>query len=252
MRTDILDFYEFYQSPIGRTTKSFISTHLQQAWANGNKLSIAGFGYANPYLPLFSGAESCVSLSPGAQGVIHWPSRATNAASLVGERRWPFKDASFDRILIIHGLEETPEPRQLLREAWRVLRDDGRLIIVASHRRGLWSIIETTPFAAGRPYLKHQLNSVLKTTAFRATHWSAALYYPPLKTKLLLRAASAWERAGARLWSGVSGVIMVEAQKDLMAPAGLVRSANARLAGPVIATAEPARRSMTPRTKPSE
>lgn len=241
MRTDVLDCYEFYRTALGAATRDFIGGRLTEAWGDGAGLAVAGFGYANPYLELLGGASRRLILSPGGQGVIRWPSDGRNAASLVGEYHWPLADASIDRLLIVHGLEESPDPQRLLREAWRVLANDGRLIIVAAHRRGLWSMIDSTPFAAGRPFLKRQLNALLEGAMFRAERWSAALYFPPLRKRLLLRAARAWERAGARVWPGFSGVLLVDAAKDMMAPIGVVRSARGRVARPVLAAPQPAR-----------
>ncbi len=241
MRTDILDFHEFYRTALGAATREFIGGRLAEAWGDGERLAIAGFGYANPYLELYPQAARRLVLSPGAQGVIRWPADGRNAASLVAEYYWPLPDASIDRLLIVHGLEESPDPQRLLREAWRVLANDGRLIIVASHRRGLWSMIDSTPFAAGRPYLKRQLNALLEGAMFRAERWSAALYFPPLRTRFLLRAARAWERAGARVWPGLSGVLMVDAAKNMMAPVGVIRSARGRVAKPALAAPQPAR-----------
>lgn len=243
MRTDILDFHEFYRSPLGAATREFVGARLAEAWGDGKDLAIAGFGFANPYLTQFEAARRRLALAPGGQGVIRWPAGGRNAASLVGEHAWPLPDAALDRVLIVHGLEEAPDPQRLMREAWRVLADDGRVVIVASHRRGLWSMIETTPFAAGRPYLKRQLNSLLEGAMFRATAWSAALYFPPFRSRLLLRAARTWERAGARVWPGLSGVLMVEAAKDMMAPVGLVRRAEAEARRPAIAAPSPVRMS---------
>jgi len=241
MRTDILDFHEFYGSALGAVTLEFIRGRLVEAWGDGAGLSIAGFGFANPYLAAFNGATRRLALAPGAQGVIRWPADGKNCASLVGENAWPLPDASLDRVIIAHGLEESPDPQRLMREIWRVLVDDGRVIIIASHRRGLWSMIETTPFAAGRPYLKRQLDALLKGAMFRAVAWSAALYFPPMKSRFLLRAARAWERAGARLWPGFSGVLMVDAAKDMLAPTGLVRRAGIVAVRPATAAASPAR-----------
>ena len=44
------------------------------------------------------------------------------------------------------------------------------------------------------------------------------------------------------LWPGLGGVVMVEAEKDMLAPAGLVRRANVRAIRPVIAAPQPLRR----------
>lgn len=227
MRTDILDLHGFYESPLGKAAQGFIGSRIVEAWGEAARCRIAGFGYATPYLTAFPPAERVLALAPGAQGVMRWPPAAKNRAGLVDEYHWPLPDASIDRLLIVHGLEEAGEPRRLMREAWRVLTNDGKVIIVASHRRGLWSMIETTPFAAGRPYLKRQLRNLLHDTLFRDDAWSAALYFPPFGARFLLRAAGAWERAGSKVWPGLGGVLMVEATKVLMAPAVSVQRARA-------------------------
>ncbi|HNR76937.1 MAG TPA: hypothetical protein PKM48_07385, partial [Parvularculaceae bacterium] len=64
-------------------------------------------------------------------------------------------------------------------------------------------------------------------------------YFPPVGARFLLRAANAWERAGARLWSGLSGVLMVEAAKDMAQPVaraapGLIRAERPAVARPAM------------------
>lgn len=235
MRTDVLDLYGFYDSALGAAASDFIAGWIADRWGDGAGARIAGFGYASPYLGDFPAAERVLALAPAAQGVMGWPPGEKNKAGLVEEYHWPLPDASIDRLLIVHGLEETGDPRRLMREAWRVLADEGRVIIVAPHRRGLWSIIETTPFAAGRPYLKRQLRALLADTLYSDEAWSGALYFPPFGARFLLRAARAWERAGAKLSPGLGGVIMVEATKSLMAPIGLVQRARSGALRPVTA-----------------
>lgn len=238
MRTDILDLHDFYESPLGLAAKGFIAERLAEGWRDHARLRIAGFGHAEPFLSLFPEAERTIAVAPGAQGVIHWPADEKNRATLAGENEWPFPDASIDRLLVVHGLEESDDPARLMREIWRVLTTDGRVILVVAHRRGLWSMIETTPFAHGRPYLKRQLERLLQQSMFRPLAWSGALYFPPLGARFLLRASRAWERAGAQLWSGLSGVLMVEAAKDMMQP--VARAAPARIRGAAPAVARPA------------
>ena len=232
MRTDILDLHAFYERPLGRTARDCLIGHLALRWGDTARLRVAGFGYAAPYLARFETAERVVALAPGAQGVMRWPAAAGNRATLVEDERWPLPDASIDRLMIIHGLEEAGDPRRLMREAWRVLTDDGRLVVIVAHRRGLWSIVETTPFAHGRPYLRRQLFSLLADSLFRTLEWTGALYFPPIDSRALLRAASAWERAGARLWPFLGGVLMIEAAKDLMAPVALAAGKPVRAARP--------------------
>lgn len=216
MRTDILDVYRFYDSPLGRTATAFVQNQLTAAWPDCAGRRVAGFGFAEPYLAAFADAERVIALAPEAQGVVHWPRDARNRASLVHDHHWPLPDASIDRLLVVHGLEEASKPLRLMREAWRVLANDGRMIVVVGHRRGAWSMIDTTPFAAGRPYLRGQLIRLLSDSMFESTSVASALYFPPFGARFLLRAANAWEAAGARLWPWLGGVLMVEARKRVV------------------------------------
>jgi len=227
MRTDILDLHRFYESSLGKTAASFIAARVVEAWGDARHMRVAGFGFASPYLEMLSHAERRLNLAPAGQGVIRWPQAngsepGPNAASLIPEAKWPFPDASLDRVILVHGLEETSDPRRLMREVWRVLAPDGRLIIAAAHRRGLWSTLDTSPFAAGRPFSKRQLTQLLEEATFSVIRSSGALYFPPVNSRFLLRAARSWERAGARVWPGLSGVLMIEASKELVAPVGKV------------------------------
>lgn len=225
MHTDIVELHAFYRSALGAMAQGLICARLNEAWGVGERLRIGGFGFTEPYLASFTQAERALAFAPAAQGVAHWPADGPGRVALVDETRWPVPDAFFDRIVIVHGLEEAGAPGRVLREAWRTLTDDGRIIIVAANRRGPWAMADSTPFAAGRPFLKGQLGRLLSETLFRPTAWSAALWFPPLRARFLLRGARAWERAGARFLPGFSGVILVEAAKEMLAPVARARTA---------------------------
>lgn len=228
-------------------TATFIARNLFEIWGEGGGLTIAGFGYPNPYLTQFSNAHRLLLLSPGAQGVIRWPDDDCNAACLCADQSWPLADGSIDRVLIVHGLEETSSPTKLMQEAARVLSDDGRIIIVVSHRRGLWSMVETTPLSAGRPYLPGQLKALLRAANLRPRVKNSALFFPPLRNRLMMRAAPSWERVGARLWPALGGVVMMEAEKEVLSPARAVRVRSGVLR-PAIAARPAASSVRAPRT----
>jgi hypothetical protein len=116
---------------------------------------------------------------------------------------------------LVHALEMSPDPVELLRETWRVLAAGGRLLAVVPNRRGLWARMDTTPFGHGRPYSRSQIIHLLRDTWFTPTGWGEALYVPPIPRRWFLRSAGAWERTGATLSAPFAGVHIVEATKQV-------------------------------------
>ena len=78
----------------------------------------------------------------------------------------PLADSSIDRMLLVHLLEHAENPRETLKEIWRVLAPGGRLVIVVPNRRGVWARFEHTPFGTGRPFSRGQLTELLRETNF--------------------------------------------------------------------------------------
>jgi SAM-dependent methyltransferase len=120
-----------------------------------------------------------------------------------------------DRVLAVHSLEAADSPLDVLREIWRVLAPGGRLIAVVPNRVGVWSRVERTPFGAGYPFSRTQMTTLLREAMFSPIAWTQALAMPPLRSGVLLRTGTSWERIGSRIWPRLSGVLIVEATKLL-------------------------------------
>jgi SAM-dependent methyltransferase len=129
----------------------------------------------------------------------------------------PFPDLTFDRIVIVHGVEVAASPERLLREAWRLLRDEGRLLVIAANRTGLWAHAESTPFGHGQPYSQTQIDRLLARGMFRPERHSRALFVPPTNWNFVIRSQAAWERIGRLLMPQLAGVVLTEAIKDAYA-----------------------------------
>jgi SAM-dependent methyltransferase len=213
---DVVDLRNFYAQHLGVVARRFVSRGIRARWKDTRGLRVLGVGYATPYLGLFrEEAERCLALMPAPQGVVRWPSTRPALAALVDEDELPLTDAAVDRILLVHALEMSIDPAELLREAWRVLAAGGRLLAVVPNRRGLWARMDTTPFGQGRPYSRSQITHLLRETWFTPTGWGEALYVPPISRGWFLRSAVAWERTGATLSAPFAGVHIVEATKQV-------------------------------------
>ncbi|HEX4507899.1 MAG TPA: methyltransferase domain-containing protein [Alphaproteobacteria bacterium] len=233
MYRDVVDLREFYQTSLGQMALRQVKKRIREFWPNLTGQSVLGIGYATPYLRPFVGeAERVIAVMPATQGVIFWPPEGPGLTALSEEANLPFDDLSFDRVLVVHGLESTENSRQMLREIWRVLAGGGRMMIVAANRSGLWSMTERTPFGHGSPYSSIQLNHMLRDNLFVPERSAGALYIPPVRSRFWLSTAPAWERMGNRWFSTFAGVTMVEATKQLYAVSPPAVPVRRRLAFP--------------------
>ncbi len=215
---DVVDLRDFYETQLGAMARRMIRRGVRSMWPDVKGQRVLGLGYATPYLRQFlTEAERTFAFMPASKGVLHWPSEGRGLTTLVDEAELPLPDFSVDRVLLVHGLESCEYQRDMLREAWRVLTGNGRLLIVAPNRRGIWARLERTPLGWGQPYSTAQLSRLLRDNMFTPTRSRRALYIPPLRTRALLRSAPAWERIGSRWFPTFSGVVLVEAGKQLYA-----------------------------------
>ena len=211
-----------------------IRRRIRLMWPETGPESLLGLGYATPYLAPFRvpGAR-VIAIMPAARGVLHWPSEGPGLVSLAEETELPLPDLSMDRILLVHALEYSEALRPMLREVWRVLADGGRLLVVAPNRRGLWARLERSPFGHGLPYTASQLQRLLRDNMFTPVRSGGALYLPPVRSRMLLATAAAWERLGERWLGRVAGVVLVEASKQLYAPGTERAQSRRRIALPL-------------------
>ena len=213
MATDAEAAADFYRTAQGAVAAQMLRERLVKLWPDLAGQAVLGLGYAEPYLTLWRDtAYRCISASPPARAPV-----PSGHACLVAEDRLPFPDLSFDRILLIHGVDEAIDVGRLLREVWRVLKDDGRILVAAPNRLGMWAHVESTPFGQGHPYSHQQIARLLAGGMFRAERRDAALFVPPINIGFLLHSWPVWEQAGHALARDLAGVILMEAIKDAYA-----------------------------------
>ena len=230
MSADAHEATEFYATARGGVAARLLRERLARLWPDLSGQSVLGIGYAAPYLRLWrEQADRCIALTPAQVGVARWPAGAPNLSCTAEEDALPFPDLCFDRVILVHGLEAAENARGLLREVWRVLKDDGRLLVVAPNRRGMWAHLESTPFGHGQPFSAGQIGRLLAASLFRVEQRDTALYLPPSNLRLVLRSAPLLERTGRRVLSGFSGVTITEAVKDVYAALPLRKAPRRRL-----------------------
>lgn len=216
-------FENFYATPMGRVVRQLIIRRLMMIMTDqhrpeGDPSLAAGIGYARPFLRFIDkyhggvvGLQS-VGIKPQS-----WPRKRPSRLASVDEAALPLLSSTLDTMLLVHGLETTPDPSALLQECWRVLKGMGRLVVVVPHRGSMWAGREITPFGYGQPYSINQIKSLLKSHDFEVTKVHQALVAPPSETPFYPRYAPLVER----LPNPLGGVLIVDACKMIYSVRGI-------------------------------
>ena len=120
----------------------------------------------------------------------------------------PFADESADLVLLAHALEAAAEPQAVLREAVRVLRPEGRLVIVGFNP---WSLLGAFARPARAPWRDNWLSLArvkdwLSLLQINVTRGMFAVFLPPVASNRNRRRLAWLERAGRRWWPLAGGV----------------------------------------------
>lgn len=236
------DFKDFYNTLGGRIVRTALRERIATFWpaAEQQGLRMVGIGYALPYMrPYMETAERIISVMPAAQGAHHWPMDGQNLVCLADESGLPLETGSVDRILLVHALEFSGFYEPLFEEIWRVLKGNGRLIVLVPNRMGLWARADWSPFGQGTPFSASQVENFLRAHLFFHERTQKGLFVPPFRRDMFLRAAKFFEKAGSRFFPALGGVHIVEASKQLYAAKGTRARVASRAVKPVPAVAQP-------------
>ncbi|MEM6811904.1 MAG: class I SAM-dependent methyltransferase [Pseudomonadota bacterium] len=218
---DAYDLRHFYNSLQGKIVRRLLRQRISSRWPDCKSMSVLGYGYALPYLePYKKEAERTVSIMPSQLGVHNWPQLEKNLVCAGQEDLIPLETNSIDRIIAVHCLEFLDKPNDTFQELWRILKSNGRLILIVPNRVGLWARSDHSPFGQGQPYSTRQLEHFLKENLFVHEHTSYSLYMPPFRGNLLLRTADLFEKMGRFIFPGCGGVQIIEISKQIYAGTG--------------------------------
>ena len=233
MRLDVTDLRAFYASPLGAVTHRIVGRAVHGFLGSVSGLRVLGIGYPTPYLgPVHCIAERTLAFMPATQGVVNWPGSGRSCSALADPTMMPLPEAAVDRVILVHALEAVESPTELLQEVWRILTPGGRMVLVVPNRRGVWARREATPFGHGQPYSRSQLGRLMRDTLFSPEGWAETLYMPPVRSRLMLRTAPAWERFGTSLAMPFAGLHVVDATKQLYRPVAVQPVRRARRLAP--------------------
>jgi SAM-dependent methyltransferase len=131
----------------------------------------------------------------------------------------PLASQSVDLLALPHVLEFHEHPHGVLREAERVLRPEGQVVISGFNTASLWRARQLfSPRHAGSPWDARfigllRLRDWLRVLGFELNGGAFGCYAPPFRQRLWLDRFAFMEKAGARWWPVAGGVYIIRAIK---------------------------------------
>lgn len=126
-----------------------------------------------------------VGIDPAQAPLILASGREVRVTAAQGEAL-PFRRASFGAVLLVTSLCFVSDPGQVLREARRVLADQGRLVLGLIPGEGPWGREYRALAAQGNPYYRRahffdraEIGSLFATAGLRPVRTRSALFWPP-------------------------------------------------------------------------
>lgn len=145
----------------------------------------------------------------------------------------PFDSQSIDLLVLPHVLELATDPHAVLREADRVLRPEGRLIVTGFNPVSLWGARQLMPGWTAPPFLPvggqfivaPRLRDWLKLLSFETAQARYGCFRPACRSEAWLARSAFLERAGDRWWPVCGAAYTLSAVKRVrgMRLVGVVR-----------------------------
>lgn len=225
----VADLFGFHAVQLGLPALDALrANRMPHRWLASGPLSVDG-----------AGTEGLINNTPDA-------ARPSAIALWCDFDALPFDSQSLDLVVLPHTLELTRDPHEALREVERVLRPEGRVVVLgfnpfslwgARHalgqwRRRLWPE-QTAPFlpAQGELIGHRRVRDWLRLLSFELEHSHWGCYGLPLQSERAHERMPWLERAGARWWPVLGAVHMVVAVKRVrgMRLVGLARQQAGRV-----------------------
>lgn len=212
-------FSDFYNSKLGILAQRFILKRMNEIWPDVRHHSLLSMGYAQPYLEEYSAqAERTIVMTPYASDGEPWTVQGKNMLCYAKPTIQPFPYESFDRIFAIHSLEFTDNLSEALHECWRVLKPNGRMMIIVPNRMSTWARTDKCPFAYGTPFTMSQIKHALVENSFLIERQRKGLFIPPFETNFMLSLSPFFEGLGGAVFKSFGGVHIIEVSKKVYAP----------------------------------
>lgn len=246
----ITDFDTFYSTPLGKVVRADLRKTIHHHWHNTKGQTVLGLGHTSYFLKPFTEKNTVISLNFHHQGIMPFapPPHHKNLSAQTADHALPLMSSEVDKILLVHGLENSLYMHDLLTESWRVLKGDGRILLAVPSRISMWSHSANTPLAYGKPFTLFQLKKLMQSHGFTPIWHQRLLQFPPFRQKWIVSLNKPMAKIIGGIMPSSGGLILMECKKEVYAripPGGGTKSPVTSRFRPILKPA-----SVTPNTTP--
>jgi len=208
---------EWYASALGQSILDNLETCLASRLADIFGYQGLQIGNPAPGRKLFNCAGLHRRLTLDAPGC-----HADHAVDLIGDvRELPIATDTMKLVLFLHTLDFCDAPHQALREANRVLTDDGHLVVVGFNPVSIFGLRHALTGWRGRTpwnghfYSQRRITDWLSVLDYRVLHTQTLFIRPPLNSPRLQRRISGLEKLQPWL-QAFGGLYVLQARKQTL------------------------------------
>jgi ubiquinone/menaquinone biosynthesis C-methylase UbiE len=135
----------------------------------------------------------------------------------------PFASQSFDLVVGVTLLCFAEQPDLILREANRLLKDSGRIVVGELNRLSYWSRLRKVKALFHETSYRHahflspsELKQLLWQAGFAVRGNETRIFFPPTNWSPVLKQYSLFERAGGALFPSHGAFVGMKADKQLL------------------------------------
>lgn len=136
----------------------------------------------------------------------------------VDQQFLPLKSESVDQLVLAHALEFADTPHQLLREADRILTEDGSMVLFVFNPLSLWGLRRLFSWRGKQPWRGHffsrwRLTDWLTLLDFEVVERRAFMFQLPVNRRGKRSASKFLASFGPRFWPYFGAVTVIVAKK---------------------------------------
>ena len=206
-------FEDWFQTPLGRSLLADQRSQVDQlvgSLTGARQLHVA----LSHRLPLATGTDFAQKIltTPG------WHDRMPEGVAVCDADELPFPGESMDLVILHHTADFSPHPHQALREASRVLRGEGSILLIGFNPLGLWGLRRWMsrhrqgPWG-GRFMLKSRMEDWLRLLDFQVETTESSFFKLPFQRSALKDGRGIVERVCANRFLPIGAYYCILAKK---------------------------------------